>query len=238
MPGSCRSCCRCRRRAISIDLATADAISRAVNIELLLAFAVMTGLTSIVPGPSMLFVMTEAIWRGARAGWAALLGLQIGYLFWWGLAAVGLGSLAKAYPVAFQLLAIGGALYIAWLGAKAIRHSANNAGGGESKPARPPSRNALRDGVLVAIGNPKALVYVVALLPPFIDPDRPVWSQLGSLIVIGTLLDLAAGAAYIYAGNRLARAMDRPATRIWIDRGVGAAFLLIAGGILAELLLR
>ena len=207
-----------------------------MDLERLLAFALMTGLTSLVPGPSMLFVMTEAVWRGARAGWAALIGMQIGYLFWWALAALGLGSLAKAFPAAFQLLAIGGALYIGWLGAKALRHAGSEAGEGPS-PAREPSRHAFRDGIFVAIGNPKALVYVVALLPPFIDPGQPVWAQLGALIVIGSVLDVAVGGAYIYAGQRLSRAMDRPATRKWIDRGVGAAFVLIAAGILAELIL-
>ncbi|MGX7895404.1 LysE family translocator [Tsuneonella sp. HG222] len=204
--------------------------------ERLLAFAVMTGLTSIVPGPSMLFVMTESVWRGARAGWAALIGMQIGYLFWWALAAIGLGSLAKAFPTAFDLLAIGGALYIAWLGAKALRRAGDLAAQGQTA-APPPSTSAFRDGILVAVGNPKALIYVVALLPPFVHPDLPVASQFGALIAIGTVLDLLVGAAYIYAGNRLARAMDRPATRVWIDRGVGTAFILIALGILAELLL-
>jgi hypothetical protein len=73
-----------------------------MDLERLLAFALMTFLTSVVPGPSVLFVMGQTIWRGARAGWAALIGLQVGYLFWWALAALGLGSLAAAFPRAFQ----------------------------------------------------------------------------------------------------------------------------------------
>ena len=207
-----------------------------MSLELLLAFALMTGLTSIVPGPSMLFVMTEAIWRGPRAGWAALLGMQVGYLFWWALAALGLGSLAKLYPLAFDILAFGGIAYIAWLGVQALRHAGE--GADESANLGPrPSRHAFRDGIAVAIGNPKALVYVVALLPPFVNAEQPVLSQLAVLTVIGTVLDLAVGGLYILAGNRLARAMNRPQTRAWIDRGVGTAFILIALGIGAELLL-
>jgi threonine/homoserine/homoserine lactone efflux protein len=207
-----------------------------MDLERLFAFALMTFLTSVVPGPSVLFVMSQTIWRGARSGWAALIGLQVGYLFWWALAALGLGSLARAFPLAFQLLAIGGAAYIGWLGVQAIRH-AGEAAGTDGTPARQPSIRAFRDGILVAIGNPKALIYVVALLPPFVDADRPILPQLGLLVVIGSVLDLVAGGAYIFAGNRLARAMDRQGTRKWIDRAVGAVFVVIAVAILAELLL-
>ena len=207
-----------------------------MSFDLLLAFALMTGLTSIVPGPSMLFVMTEAIWRGPRAGWAALLGMQVGYLFWWALAALGLGSLAKLYPLAFDILAFGGIAYIAWLGVQALRHAGEGADECANLGPRP-SRHAFRDGIAVAIGNPKALVYVVALLPPFVNVEQPVLPQLAVLTVIGTVLDLAVGGLYILAGNRLARAMNRPQTRAWIDRGVGTAFILIALGIGTELLL-
>ena len=207
-----------------------------MSFDLLLAFALMTGLTSIVPGPSMLFVMTEAIWRGPRAGWAALLGMQVGYLFWWALAALGLGSLAKLYPLAFDILAFGGIAYIAWLGVQALRHAGEGADECANLGPRP-SRHAFRDGIAVAIGNPKALVYVVALLPPFVNAEQPVLPQLAVLTVIGTVLDLAVGGLYILAGNRLARAMNRPQTRAWIDRGVGTAFILIALGIGTELLL-
>ncbi len=206
-----------------------------IDAEKLVAFAMVTALTSIVPGPSMLFVMTETLWRGARSGFAALVGMQLGYLFWWALAALGFSTLAARFPAAFHGLAIGGALYLAWLGIKALRN-AGKAAGETIEPAHAVTRHAFRDGVFVAVGNPKALVYVVALLPPFIEQGRPLIPQLAVLTVIGTALDLLVGAIYIYAGKGLSRAMDRPGTRLWIDRGVGAAFIVIAAAILAELL--
>jgi threonine/homoserine/homoserine lactone efflux protein len=203
--------------------------------EKLAAFAVVTAMTSIVPGPSMIFVMTETLWRGARSGFAALLGMQVGYLFWWALAALGFGTLARAYPFAMHLLAIGGALYLAWLGVQALR-GAGKAAGEKIEPAHAVTRHAFRDGMTVAIGNPKSLIYVVALLPPFIETGLPVVPQLAILTVIGTGLDLLVGGLYIFAGKSLAGAMDRPGTRLWIDRSVGTIFLLIAGVILFELL--
>ena len=207
-----------------------------IDAELLIAFALVTGATSLVPGPSMLFVLGQAAWHGARQGAAALAGLQIGYIFWWLLAGLGLGTLAAAFPMAFHLLAIGGVLYLAWLGVQAWRHAGKMAD--EDAAPRQPSRHAFRDGIIVAMSNPKSLIYIVAILPPFVDATRPVAPQLVLLALVAMALDVALGSLYILAGHRLARAMDRPDTRKWVDRAVGAIFILVALAILAELLRR
>ena len=197
-----------------------------IDAEKLLAFTLVTATTSLVPGQSMLFVLGQTIWRGARSGWAALLGMQIGYIMWWMLAAFGLGTLSATYPLAFRVLAFGGIAYLAWLGIRAIRHSFH-AGEEALEPVRQPSRHAFRDGIFIAIGNPKSLIYMVAIIPPFVDQQAPVGPQ----IVI-----LAALALYIGAGQRLARFMERAGSRRWIDRAIGLVFLLISALILAELL--
>ena len=201
----------------------------------LAAFAIMSAATSLVPGPSMLFVMGQAIWRGSRSGAAALTGVQLGYVWWWFLAAVGLGTLSVTFPLALHVLALAGALYLAWLGISAFR-SASGPGDEEAKPKHL-SSNAFRDGILVAMSNPKSLVYIVALLPPFVDSRSAVVPQLVVLAVTAMVIDVAIGSAYILAGKGLAKAMNRESTRIWLHRGVGTIFLLIAVAILADLLL-
>ena len=206
-----------------------------MGLETLLAFLLVTATTSIVPGPSMIFVMSQAIWRGPRSGWAALMGMQIGYFVWWAFAALGLGALAAAYPLAFRLLAIAGVLYLAWLGLKAIRHSFH-AGEDGVEPVRQVSGHAFRDGIAVAIGNPKSLVYMVAIIPPFVDPAKSVPLQIVVLALVALVADLVIGWLYIAAGKRLARFMERAATRVWIDRGIGIVFILIAGLILVDLM--
>ena len=205
--------------------------------EKLAAFVLVSGLTSLVPGPSMLFVLGQAVWREARAGVVALLGVQIGYVLWYVLAALGLGTLAAQVPVAFTLLAIGGALYLAWLGLQALRHAGEGAGGSRA-PTGKRSAHPLTDGFVVAISNPKSLIYIVALLPPFVDPHSAVVPQLALLGVVAISLDVSIGLVYIAAGSRLARAMASPHMRRWLDSGVGLVFIAIAIGILAELVLR
>lgn len=163
-----------------------------VDPEKLAAFALVTGMTSLIPGPSMLFVLSQSMWLGARSGAVALAGLQVGYVVWWLLAALGLGTLALAFPVAFRVLAISGALYLAWLGLNALRHAARTSADGPGAPRRP-TTHALRDGVLVALGNPKSLVYIVALVPPFVDPSRNVGPQLLVLASVALSIDIAVG---------------------------------------------
>lgn len=208
-----------------------------VDPERLAAFALMTGATSLMPGVSMLFVMGQTVRAGWRTGAAALAGMQLGYIGWWLLAALGLGTLANAWPRAFLALAVAGSVYLAWLGAQAIRHAGEGATAPETAAPRA-TRHALRDGVMVALGNPKSLVYMVAMLPPFIDTRAAVPPQIVVLALVALVIDVAIGALYIGAGHRLTAALARPATRRAADRVIGGLFIAIALGVLIDLWLR
>ena len=200
----------------------------------LAAFATVTALVSLVPGPQMVFVMTQAAWRGPRAGAAALAGLQLGNAAWFVMAGLGLGTLALAWPGAFTGLTAAGALYLAWLGLQALRHAGGHADKDEAPPPRA-TRHALRDSLAVSMSNPKSLVYVLALLPPFVDPQQPVAPQLALLAAIAISIDLSIGLIYVAAGGGLSAAMNRPAVRLWLERGVGTIFLVLAAAILVDL---
>src|SRR6187402_1645474 len=191
----------------------------------LAAFALVTGLVSLVPGPQMVFVMSQAAWRGPRAGAAALAGLQLGNATWFVMAGLGLGTLALTWPGAFTALTAAGALYLAWLGLQAWRHAGAQPAGEAPRRA---SGHALRDSLAVSLSNPKSLVYVLALLPPFVDPGL-------LLAPIAIALDLTVGAVYVAAGGGLSAAMSRPAVRLWFERAIGSIFLVLAAAILADL---
>lgn len=199
----------------------------------LAAFALVTGLTSLTPGPQMMFVLAQSAWRGPRGGLAALAGLQLSNACWFVMAALGLGTLARAFPAAFVALAVGGACYLAWLGVSAILH----AGEGAGRPrAGGPSAHAFRDSIAVALSNPKSLVYVTAILPPFVDARQAVGPQITLLAAVAIALDVILGGIYVMAGSRLTASLERPATRARLDRAVGAVFLAIAAGALAATL--
>jgi threonine/homoserine/homoserine lactone efflux protein len=92
----------------------------------------------------------------------------------------------------------------------------------------------MRAGFAVALGNPKSIVYVTALLPPFVDTAVAITPQLALLAAIALSIDVAVSLAYILAGKRLSTAMARPAVRRWLDLGVGTVFLLIAAYIVSQ----
>lgn len=196
----------------------------------LAAFVVVTSIASAVPGPQMIYAMTQAAWRGPREGVAALLGLQIGNVWWYLLAALGLGTVAAAAPLAFTLLTLAGAGYLAWLGTRALRFAGQAA---DTPGAHGSGRTgkAWLDSIVISLGNPKALVYVLALLPPFVDPSEPVLPQIAVLAAIGMAADMIIGALYVAAGGGLSRMMSRPDVRRRLDQSVGAIFLALAAGI-------
>lgn len=199
--------------------------------EKLAAFALATTVSSLVPGPNMMFVMTQAVWRGSRSGLAALTGLELGNIVWFLMAAFGLGVLLQAAPMVFAGLTLVGALYLAWMGLQALQ-GAVKGHAGEARAASRPAAHAFRDGIAVAVGNPKGLVYVSAILPPFVDMRASVAPQLVLLAVVALSIDVLVSLAYIYAGSRLNAAISRPEVRRRIDLGVGAAFLVIAALVL------
>jgi threonine/homoserine/homoserine lactone efflux protein len=187
--------------------------------------AVVTAIC-VTPGPAVLFVITQASWRGPRAGVAGVLGIETANLVFWTLSAFGLAAMIAASHTAFVALKWAGALYLAWLGIQAIR--------GSFKPDSPvePARvaaNAFRDGLVVGLSNPKSLLFFLALLPQFVDPSRPALPQIAILAVTGSGIDLTTNTIYALLAGAFRRALAQSRARRWFDRGIGAVFLALAG---------
>lgn len=188
------------------------------------AFLIVTTLSSFIPGPAVIFVMSQAAWRGPRAGVSAALGIQLANAVYFALSGLGLASVIAASGTAFMIIKWVGAAYLLWLGLVAIRQSFRKdvAAAG---PIAKGSANGFRDGLLVAFGNPKGILYFVALLPQFIDPKQPVLQQTLVLGVFACAIDFVAHLAYAFAGGALSRALNRPTVRRWFERGIGGIFI-------------
>ena len=126
-------------------------------------------------------------------------------------------------------MAIGGALYVAWLGIKALRGAFAN----ESQPKSivvQRERSAILNGFMVQIANPKAILFFTAVLPPFLDVNRPAAPQLALFAVATIGMDVLSMSAYGLGGAALARRMNEPRFR----RGFAAlsGILLLAAAVL------
>ena len=144
-----------------------------VPLPTLLAFTGLAMAISVAPGPNVLFVMTQSTWRGRRAGFFAAAGIETANSLYVLLSAIGLAGVIAASGAAFEIIKWAGAGYLAWLGFQAIRHSFDP---GDPAPLSTggASVKACRDGLVIGPGNPKTILFFLALFPQFIDPARPV----------------------------------------------------------------
>jgi threonine/homoserine/homoserine lactone efflux protein len=190
-------------------------------------YVLVTVASCVVPGPNVLFIVTQATWRGPQAGLAAVLGIEAANLVYWTLSALGLAAAIAASQTAFLALKWTGAAYLAWLGFQAIVGSFRPAPASSEAPLV--AAKAFRDGALVGLSNPKSMLFFVMLLPQFIDPARPMLAQIAVLTATGVAVDLAINGGYALFAGVLRRALARSAARRWFDRTAGVVFLGLAG---------
>lgn len=193
----------------------------------LLAYLGLVVAISVAPGPNVLFVMTQSAWRGPRAGMFAAAGIETANSLYVLFSAIGLAGLIAASGAAFEIIKWVGAAYLAWLGFQAIRSSFSTR---EASPLAPgqASAKAFRDGMMVGLGNPKTILFFLALFPQFITTAKPVWSQSLFLGALAIGIDLVVQALYALAGGMLSKALSRKAVKRWFARGIGSAFMALA----------
>lgn len=198
------------------------------------AFLAAMSLMAVTPGPANLFAIATGIQRGRGQVLIGVAGMNAATLVWFLGAALGLSALMAAFPQAFHLLSVAGALYVAWLGIGSIRSGLKGGGGPGDQPAAPVVRSAFIDGFSVQIANPKALLFFTAVLPPFLDPARPLTGQLPFYAAATMGMDVVAMTAYGLGGAALAGRMTEPGFRRGFAFGVGGLLIGVAVLILAR----
>lgn len=207
-----------------------------VDPHLYLVFLGVMMVMAVTPGPANLFSIATGMERGKRAVLIAVAGMNVATLVWFGAAALGLGALVTAFPEVFRWVAIAGALYVAWLGASSIRSAFKPAPVEVSTEGRTHLRRpAFVDGFLVQIANPKAVLFFTAVLPPFLDIDRPAAPQLALFAAAVIGMDVLTMSAYGLSGAVLARRMGEPRFRRGFGVFVGSLLLIAAVLIVSRL---
>ncbi len=193
--------------------------------ELWLSLLLICALGAMSPGPSLAMVMRHTVSGGRAPGVVAALTHALGVGLYAGLTVLGLATVIAHQPWLFRLVTLGGALYLAWLGVQALR-----AGGGEGlRVAQVASgrRMAMRDGLLVALGNPKLIVFFVALLSQFVSADM---SAAGRWLIVATAT-LVDGGWYVLVALLLSHSRVLPWLQrraVWINRLTGVVLLGLA----------
>ena len=176
-----------------------------MNIESLLLYLSTWLLVALTPGPAVIYVMSQTARYGLQAGLRGIVGIQLGNLIFFLCIAVGLVTLLSAITNAFVVLQIAGAAYLLYLGLRMIISSFQRA---PLKRHFPPCRPAEAGGnlvvqaVLLQLTNPKALVFVSALVPQFLDPDRQLMFQMAILLSCTVAVDAVVLGSYVLLADR------------------------------------
>ncbi|MGW5668637.1 LysE family translocator [Micromonospora sp. NPDC003776] len=197
----------------------------------LLAFGGVIVLGAMSPGPDFAVVVRHSAVSGRAHGTLAATGVAAGVFGWAVAAASGVAALVTLVPVAFTVVKLVGAAYLAFLGFRSLV-SARRAGDVPPEPAAPAAARpgrwaAFRDGLLCNILNPKAAVFFVALLPQFLPADPGLVDTVAlSVVAVAITGAWFLAVATLVAGLR--RLFARPAVRRAVD-GVSGLVLLGLG---------
>lgn len=200
----------------------------------LLGFVAASIVLVVIPGPSVLFVVSRTLVMGRRGGLTTVVGNSLGGLVQVVLVAVGVGTLVERSVVAFTALKLVGAAYLVFLGVQAIRHrralpSAFTAATRSKSTAR-----VLREGFVVGATNPKGTVFFVAVLPQFIDrTEGAVPLQLLLLGLIFLVVGLVNDTAFAFSAGAARSWFERSPRRLERIGGFGGVTMIGVGMALA-----
>lgn len=198
-----------------------------------MAFLLASFLLAVTPGPGVLYIVTRTLAQGRVAGIGSVAGVACGNFLNAVGAAVGLAALFAVSSLAFTLVKLAGAAYLVWLGVRMLRAPAALAQPGASLAPVSVSR-LFREGLLVALLNPKTTLFFAAFLPQFMHGEAPALPQaigLGAMFVgIAACTDLAYALLAAWFAPRLQRVAGVQAWGRWAS-GLG----LIALGVLSAL---
>ena len=183
-------------------------------------------LLAIVPGPTVTVIVANSLARGTSAGLAIVAGTQAGFLVMTLVVALGMQALVAFMGWAFDWLKLVGAAYLVWLGWKMWR-STGDLAEGQVDIERSRFRVAV-EGFLVILSNPKALIFLGAFLPQFVDVTQPTFPQ---VMVLGLFFMLVAGstdAIYAIVAGRARGLLSAARVRL-VSRASG--LLLMAGAV-------
>jgi threonine/homoserine/homoserine lactone efflux protein len=193
-----------------------------------LAFLAAIGalaLLTVLPGPDFAITMRWAIAGGRRAGFLAILGIQVGILTWGALAVAGLAALFAASPVAYTIVRIAGAGYLVWMAARLIGRSFGTPAAASDPVALGSGRTAFRQGLLTNLLNPKIAAFYVGVLPALVPAGAPPALAMAGLVLCHVVLGVVwlGICTLAVAGGR--SVLGRPAARRWLDRVTGVVLL-------------
>ncbi|MGW8389582.1 LysE family transporter [Pseudoduganella sp. HUAS MS19] len=197
-----------------------------------ITFVIAACIIAVSPGSGAVLSMSHGLSYGVKRTSATILGLQLGLLLVLAIAGAGVGSLLLASEFAFSVVKTVGALYLIWLGISQWRaRIATGEGIQAAQAALPSFRKRFMTGFLTNATNPKGIIFMVAVLPQFINQDAPVVPQLAILAATMFVIDLVVMHSYAFLASSMQR-FFRESSAIKMQNRVFGGLLMFMGGAL------
>jgi threonine/homoserine/homoserine lactone efflux protein len=195
-----------------------------MSIQLYLAYVVACFVITIIPGPTVTLIVANSLSHGTRAGLLNVAGTQLGLGLMMLVLVVGLSSVIATMGYWFDWLRLFGAAYLVWIGWKLLRSQ-----GGFAQPGTAPKPRGgfFLQGLLVLMGNPKALLWFGAFIPQFVNPNGDYVWQVVLLGVTAMAAAAISDGGYAILAGRAGKLLSRQRVR-WVSRISGLC--LIGGG--------
>ena len=190
------------------------------------------------PGPDLAMVTRQTLSYGRSTGIWTALGIGSGISFHVAWSMFGMGWVIERFPALLDALRYGGALFLIYMGSKAVRAQPSDAAAPSSERAEPgSSAHHFGIGMLTNVLNPKALLFFMALCSAVITGATPVWLRLA----LGIWMALSTAAWFSLVSVTLSHSRVRQrllASGYLIDRAMGAILLALGAGMILSGLLR
>ena len=205
-----------------------------MDIQVWVAFVAASVVLLMIPGPTIVLVLTYALTQGRRVAVASAAGVATGDLIAMTASLLGLGAVVLASATLFTALKWVGAAYLVWMGVGMIRAAGGQTLGRLADVPDLTPRRVFGNAMIVTALNPKSIVFFIAFVPQFLMVDRPLAPQFA--VLIATFVTLAAVNALTYAllADGMRATIRRSAVLAWMTRAGGG--VLIAMGLLTATL--
>ena len=201
-----------------------------LSTDRLLAFAAMSFLLIVIPGPSVLFVIGRALAQGRRAALTTVVGNTLGAYVLIVAVALGVGSIVERSVLVFTVLKLAGAAYLVYLGVKAWRERGSLRAAFTGDKAPQGGLRTLWEGFAVGVANPKTIVFFAAVLPQFVD--RAQGHVAVQMLLLGLVFNVIAVACDSVWGLAAATGRDwfaRSPQRLSVVGGAGGLTMIGLG---------
>ncbi|MBU3016882.1 LysE family translocator [Paraglaciecola chathamensis] len=199
-----------------------------MDIHAYLIFLTTTIIVCMSPGPAVITIASQGARHGAKKALFGVTGVASANVVYFLLSATGIASLLVASNLVFSIIKWVGVAYLVYLGLNALFSKSGGLRINKSTSSNTKGVALFSQGFIVELANPKALLYFLALLPQFIDVEKPILLQLFIMGASCLVVDLLSYTMYAYIGQKLSSGSVKASIVNLINKSAGG-FLLFAG---------